>query len=747
MITTVVVPLHDEQGRERGRLTLRCLHGREQWQGIPTLIDCRATPLDSAAAPVQLLEEVDYDYEFDLVNDDVSAVEPVELLSFSSTPARGRFKAGRSTGTVTVDVSSVSGRRLRCELEIRSRKLDYESDYRAMLSRIAREAAELVQSSFASSSLRAFRPDATADPETLYARYAFVDALFNSAVVQDALHIVERRPHHEHRDEHVDVNPAKPLRAGPWLAKSLARPGPRQPCAVPIAGLRDLPMRVEGRTHLQTFDTVPNRFVRYVLERWRAIAVDVAARLDDRTPAGRRGRREALRMAERLDRTLRTPVLREAGRLTAFPQSNQVLQGRVGYRDIFEAFLLAEAAATIEWDDASAVMPAGQRDVAALYEHWVFLELVGIIESLPGFSVDRRALTRRTENGLALHLRRQGKAVVAAAGHRRGRAVTIELWFNKNFASGATGGSWTEALRPDCSIRIAPRGGFLGSDTWLHFDAKYRMQSSTDVFSKIEADVDGAARPVPTDLLKMHAYRDAVRRTAGAYVLYPGDDNAAGVRRSKYHEILPGLGAFTLRPTADGHASAHSAGVLRAFLDSVIDHVAAQGTAGERLQFWESDTYDTQPPRGRAIDFGPQLRRPAIDTRVLLGFVRSSEHLAWIERTGLYNMRADAERAGAVDPLAMDLNADFVVLYTAGDSAAWSFEPEPGFLVQTASDLRGSGYPDPRGAKYLCLRLGERTDLELNADTVRDLTHRRIDGRPPEAPLVVGWLELTTQAR
>src|SRR5829696_8253469 len=40
-----------------------------------------------------------------------------------------------------------------------------------------------------------------------------------------------------------------------------------------------------------------------------------------------------------------------------------------------------------------------------------------------------------------------------------------------------------------------------------------------------EEEVERLARSKREDLLKMHAYRDAIRRSAGAYVLYPGDQH------------------------------------------------------------------------------------------------------------------------------------------------------------------------------------------------------------------------------
>ena len=70
----------------------------------------------------------------------------------------------------------------------------------------------------------------------------------------------------------------------------------------------------------------------------------------------------------------------------------------------------------------------------------------------------------------------------------------------------------------------------------------------------------------------MHAYRDAIRRSAGAYIIYPGTQRKY---YRGYHEILPGLGAFPLRPyTKDQDVSE-----IRAFLEQVVNHLCKKISA------------------------------------------------------------------------------------------------------------------------------------------------------------------------
>jgi len=48
----------------------------------------------------------------------------------------------------------------------------------------------------------------------------------------------------------------------------------------------------------------------------------------------------------------------------------------------------------------------------------------------------------------------------------------------------------------------------------------------------------------------MHTYKDAILETQGAYILYPGDEDA--VFRVVEDKPIPSVGAFPLTPGKDG---------------------------------------------------------------------------------------------------------------------------------------------------------------------------------------------------
>ena len=85
----------------------------------------------------------------------------------------------------------------------------------------------------------------------------------------------------------------------------------------------------------------------------------------------------------------------------------------------------------------------------------------------------------------------------------------------------------------------------------------------------------------------MHTYKDAIRRTAGAYVLYPGAEDK--FTKTGFHELIPGLGAFAIRPSKSDDGSAQ----FKKFLNEVVAHFMNRASQREKISLKSTLRLDT----------------------------------------------------------------------------------------------------------------------------------------------------------
>ena len=199
------------------------------------------------------------------------------------------------------------------------------------------------------------------------------------------------------------------------------------------------------------------------------------------------------------------------------------------------------------------------------------------------------------------------------------RVLKVRLYYNRTFGTSnplEKSGSWTTAMRPDYTLSIWP-GNIEEAEAeeqdlivHIHFDAKYKLNrillnekepDETHIFEDEDADLSeedvlmnqekreeekGIYKRV--DLLKMHAYKDAIRRTSGAYILYPGSENKKLIG---FHEVLPGLGAFCLSPNSIEKDSKE----IERFLRDVLAHMLNRASQRERISYHTYEIYNSEP--------------------------------------------------------------------------------------------------------------------------------------------------------
>jgi uncharacterized protein len=655
--------------------------------------------------PVQLLEGAEYRYE--IIGDPSGQsfqVDPSEVFAPDDPSGRsGRLRPGLNTGSLRISIASDAVALGVVAVEVRSRKLDYLSDYRKMLSDIAEVATEAVMERFASSE-QSFLPAEGGDPLTLYQRFAFLQSLLLTDQFQASIQQIISRPYEAWEAVERVRRAGQGIRSSSSVQRQLTRPGPRIRWPGSQIGI-DLPAVITESWTEATLDNEPNRFVKFALVRWR----EVVQRLHEAmasltaTPSAERGVRESQILLNRLDAILGEELFREVLDLQVFPSGNQVLQKREGYRDVFRAYIQFEVAAQLTWRGGEDVYEAGQRDVATLYEYWAYLELAAILSSLCQTPFEFGQLLSIQDSGVGLDLVRGKQQVLIGEASRLGRALRIEMWYNKKFSAvtGLVGGSWTVGMRPDFAVRITADPGQLEyyESVWVHFDAKYRVNRIGELLAEDTGRdvVSGSGVAKRDDLLKMHAYRDAIRASAGAFVLYPGDKSQT---HRTYTEILPGLGAFVLKPDVSGEAI--GAAEVRSFLNDVLDHVARQASQHERERFWRTRIYQKAeaPSAATAMHF---LRQPPADTKVLVGFVKNKAHLNWIHGTLYYNLRGD-DRRGSVSRELLDM--ELLLLWGRGlDNELELWRVGGTIETLTRDELLTLDYPEPRGQLYYCLPL------------------------------------------
>jgi hypothetical protein len=464
-------------------------------------------------------------------------------------------------------------------------------------------------------------------------------------------------------------------------------------------------------------DTPENRFVKFALGEFRAFLTHAQGVFDSSSGWGASAALSR-RLAATVEDWLGRSMFREVGEMRFAPLGSPVLQRKAGYREVLRWWLRFRTAAEISWEGGEELFHAGQRDVASLYEYWLFFELLGWFcqKCRGGNRPAVEELVEGLEQGSPnLRLRKRmelGPFVGTFSGQNR--RLNARLAYNRRFEvtqDRHAGGSWTRRLHPDYTLTFWPEE-MSEADAerqellvHVHFDAKYRVEDIDGLFGAEGADdaddeVEGNYKR--QDLIKMHAYRDAIKRSQGAYVLYPGRANAA-VKLKGFHEILPGLGAFGVAPDEDGAAQGLDS--LERFLDEVLAHLGNRTTAQERVSYHvaESYTLKEEPVQYGSLvlaerdELSDTMRAlPPAEHHVVVAWYENDAQLQWTMKTGCAVVRL-GNRRGTWHVPPEFASARHVLLHTYKSQVADGLlalkERKPGYKVFTAEDLKAKGYP------------------------------------------------------
>jgi hypothetical protein len=692
---------------------------------------------EAGEEPVQLMEGLRYEYAFVCTGAEnfrleeefgKGAVEPSSNLRLAHC---GSIVTGLNTGRLALVARDAAGEIVgRAALEVRSRKVTYRADYRRMLEDITEQSVALLMELRAPTAMRV-APEPGRTPDMLHQRFAFLRGLLGSRQFRDALHRIATHPHRRWEPEETLHDMRRGFKPDARTLRQLARAPRRVP--LPPGGhpltkiIPSMPERISLHRNAQTEDTPENRFVRFALQTFSGFLNRMRLKLEEiGSAADVRLQTEITALENQLEMALAADVFRSVSDPDILPLGSPVLQRKEGYREVYQAWLKFDMAARLVWHGGDDVYGAGQRDIATLYEYWVFFKLLDIVSTV--FELEKPAageLIEETADGFGLKLKTGEHLAFEGAFLGGARPLKVRFSYNRSFSQNAgrgLSGSWTERMRPDYTLSLWP-ADFDEREAeeqelmvHVHFDAKYRIENVEQLFGSDDIDLNAEkqdqreGRYKRADLLKMHAYRDAIRRTQGAYVLYPGDSSR---QWRGYHEILPGLGAFPIKPGNGEQA-------VEKFIREIVAHACDRATARERQSY---HTYQVQeaPAAYPVLRAFPEratasLSRhaPPAETFVLVGWSKNEAHLKWVVREKLYNLRMGT-RAGSLRLEPEITAAQYLLLHGEGANAL------PGLLritskgprVLSKDALKRRGYPgEPSGDFYLVFDVELATEFD-----------------------------------
>ncbi|MBC2607494.1 DUF2357 domain-containing protein [Pelagicoccus albus] len=505
----------------------------------------------------------------------------------------GQFQVVNHLGFASIQILDPEGETLlTIPLEIVSRKFDFDTEYRSLTEDIAHFCEQLLLNWEAPTSL-SFSADTEKQYRLILEQFLFLRNFLTDEKVGRLLEAISRNPHSELRIER-EWKPVAAARSSDYLSNpsQMLRSWQR------VNG-SPRPAEVLDTRKRESYDTDPNRFIKYALHFFRQLCIEVVDTLEAKQGTGATVAQEAADLVKQLDALVSRPFFREICAMTRLPLDNQTLQKREGYREILRAWLLTQAAASLNWTGNEDCYQGDSRDVATLYEYWIFIRLYRLLKELPrmeaieGKSDDPENFISESNGQIDINLQSGKKSKTRFRWTApSGEQLNVDLYYERTFKATSEDiatGSYSRQFRPDYTFAIYPSSCKketdavqLGKVSYLHFDAKYRAEQITELFgdpNQNEDDSEISDEKLITkatavykrgDLLKMHTYNDALRNTIGSYVLYPGTRDTPE-KISKFHEIAPGVGALSLKP-----GNEQSLEALKSFIAEVLDHQADQ---------------------------------------------------------------------------------------------------------------------------------------------------------------------------
>ena len=667
--------------------------------------------LQYGEAKYQLLEGCSYEYQFS-----------DEVIKFKEKSKHNiiinHSKFGKHKGSINPNINvgthslEIDGSSILLPVEVRSLKSEYRTEYRFMLESITEKCTDLIMQ-IDSPINQYFETDFNKNPETLYQRFSFVKSIIDSLEFEEAIQKIVSNPTTKWEEESEVKDIRRIRRFNQKNIRQLVSNSNRMEISNDhflnmSYGLTSIPTKIDSTRKTESINTAENRFIKHALEEFLFFCENCELKFERYSTA----KFESGLLATKISTLLNQSFFKQISRPTSLKLNSPILQKKSGYREVLNAWLKFDLAAKLIWHGGDNVYDAGKKDIATLYEYWLFFALLDLLKEV--FEIEPKSiaeLIQYDKGQLSLNLK-QGTAIAMKGVFKSpSRNLNIQFSYNRSFGGGQpfpNSGSYTTTLRPDYTLSIWPEEITEAIDaerteliTHIHFDAKYKVKNFYELISKSKDDelteeenielINEEAEEVQKgtfknqDLLKMHAYKDAIRRTGGAYVLYPGEGNKDPFRG--FHELIPGLGAFVIKPNKDDKDKEHLKTFIKKVIANFIDRASQrEHTAIKVYDIHQKSKLDSDTLNEPLPEYISNKKLIPSETFVLVGYYKDDIHLSWIKDEGFYNVRYSDK----YDLSTIEIGAQYLLLYSKDQTESTLFFKlkSNGAKVYTKSELK-----------------------------------------------------------
>lgn len=403
--------------------------------------------------------------------------------------------------------------------EVFPQKMDYKSDYKALMADITSIIHNLAHDSL-KDTFRRSRAKLTGQA-TRHEWWNILDALFESLVA--SLNVIKTQSKHEIINSEK-VLPVEKIRNASkknidWLRKNTRYAGHH------ATGLSVLP----GKSYSHalsakkqvTYDTYENRFVAWALRntveqlrQYKKHIESYAGQYDYSPLVNKIGFYQG-----KLQGLLRENPFNEAGSFEKRAHFSTSLTRGAGYRDFMHIYLLLSRGLELVNND---IFKIEQKNISLLYEYWCFLKLVQILKEQNASEISYQDLIKVRANKFRVELQKGIESKVVFKKANVGESTTA--YFNREFKVDDRK-AFTYNQRPDYTIEFKRKG--FEKPFWYLFDAKYRFDES-------DQEAKGVFNAPKDAIGQLHRYRDAILHTEP--------------EEATYRRVIKNLGGIILYP-------------------------------------------------------------------------------------------------------------------------------------------------------------------------------------------------------